>query len=177
MKSFGPLTLGDLAGQARWVAPATTHRVVDRPRPRDAEGPVDALLAETMALSRGMRAISERVHGQGGLSAGRRELLRELERQGPQTVPQMARSRSVTRQHIQALVSPLAEAGYLEFVDNPAHKRSPLVRVTQRGKGFVEAVNRREARLRARLQKAVGDSDLRHTAAVLRAVREALEAV
>lgn len=176
MKSFGALTLGELAGQ-RWVPPATTARVGDRPGPRDAEGHVDALLAETVSLSRGMRATSERVHGQGGLSAGRRDLLRELERQGPQTVPQMARARSVTRQHIQALVSPLAEAGYLEFVDNPAHKRSPLVRVTRRGKEFVEAVNRREARLMARLERAVGDSDLRYAAAVLRALREALEAV
>lgn len=61
-------------------------------------------------------------------------VLRTLVTDGPQTVPQMASSRPVSRQHCQTIVNSLAEQGLVEFVDNPRHKRSKLVRVTKRGR-------------------------------------------
>ncbi len=177
MREYAPLTLGQLGGQSGPRPPAARRAAVARDMPRDPREPLEALVDETLDLCRRFRAVAEQVHGRDAPSARRRDLLRELERQGPQTVPQMARASSVTRQHIQALVNPLAGAGYVEFVENPAHKRSALVRLTLRGEEAVEAVNRREARLRARLDLAATERELRHAAAVLRAVRDALEAV
>src|SRR6185295_2962392 len=57
-------------------------------------------------------------------------LLRSLKLGGPQTVPALARSRPVSRQHIQTLADAMAAEGLLAFKPNPAHKRSPLVTLT-----------------------------------------------
>ena len=87
----------------------------------------------------------------------------------------MARVRSVTRQHVQMHVNDLAGQGYVELVDNPAHKRSKLVRLTEEGKGAVALMTRREARLLSQLDVAATEEGLRNAADMLRAVREAFE--
>lgn len=61
-------------------------------------------------------------------------ILRMLVKDGPQTVPDMARSRPVSRQHCQTIANALEAQGYVEFVDNPKHKKSKLVRATRRGR-------------------------------------------
>jgi len=60
-------------------------------------------------------------------------------------------------------------------VANPAHRRSPLIRLTGKGKEFVDAVNRRETELYENLGVDIPERDLRNAARVLRAVRELLE--
>lgn len=67
-------------------------------------------------------------------------VLRTLLMEGAQTVPQMAAARPVSRQHCQTIVNGLAEQGLVEFVDNPRHKRSKLVRVTKRGRARFESM-------------------------------------
>lgn len=135
-----------------------------------------ALFDETVALFHRLRATAEDVHGQGDASACRRGVLKSLDRHGPQTVPQMARARLVSRQHIQVVVNALSGEGLVEFVENPAHRRSSLVRVTGKGKELAQAMNRREETVLKDLAVPCGTDDLRSAAAVLRAVRQALEA-
>ncbi|MCI0657225.1 MAG: MarR family transcriptional regulator, partial [Acidobacteria bacterium] len=98
-----------------------------------------------------------------------------LDLSGPQTVPQMARARPVSRQYIQALVNQLAAEDRIEFVDNPAHKRSRLVRLTPQGKAFLDAAMRRQGKLLSRLRIDIPEKDLRTAASVLRAVRTLFE--
>ena len=73
------------------------------------------------------------LHHNSGVSVGMRAVLESVIDGGPQTVPHMAKIRPVTRQHIQSLVNELIEGGYVETIDNPAHKRSKLVAPTKRG--------------------------------------------
>lgn len=61
-------------------------------------------------------------------------ILRTLVKEGSQTVPEMARSRPVSRQHCQTIANALEAQGLVEFVDNPKHKKSKLVRVTKKGR-------------------------------------------
>jgi DNA-binding MarR family transcriptional regulator len=93
---------------------------------------------------------------------------------GPQTVPQLARERSVTRQHVQALVNPLVEAGYVELLDNPAHRRSRLVGLTESGRELVTGMDCRESEALSALGVAAPGEELRRAAEVLRSVRESL---
>ena len=102
-------------------------------------------------------------------------LLTSLDNLGPQTVPQMARARPVSRQHIQILVNSLLEERRVELVDNPAHKRSNLVRLTRSGKRLVGAMKRRELQLLGQLGIDVAVSDLENAAEVHRAVRQLFE--
>src|SRR5436190_234471 len=89
-----------------------------------------ALIDETVALFHRLRAAAAAIHGEGELSAARRGVLRSLARAGAQTVPQIAAARPVSRQHIQTVVDALVADRLVETTDNPAHRRSVLVRLT-----------------------------------------------
>ena len=53
---------------------------------------------------------------------------------GPQTVPQVARSLWLPRQVVQRLADAAVELGYVRFVENPAHRRSRLASLTDEGR-------------------------------------------
>lgn len=133
---------------------------------------LEAVIEETRLLFHRLRRLAEEVHGQGELSAGRRGVLKSLARGGPQTVPQMARARPVSRQHIQMLVNPLAEEGYVELVANPHHKRSKLVRLTRKGMRLVAEIDRREARIFRAVAGEMSTEELATTTDTLRRLRE-----
>lgn len=67
-------------------------------------------------------------------------VLRTLVKDGAATVPDLARTRPVSRQHCQVIVNSLFEQGLVEFVDNPRHKKSKLVRATRRGRSRFDAM-------------------------------------
>lgn len=115
------------------------------------------------------------LHRDSDVSVGMRAVLESVVDGGPQTVPQMARVRPVTRQHIQGLVNALMEGGYVEYADNPAHKRSKLVCATKLGEEVFRALREREnaAFLRARID--VSAEDLESATKVLRALIATLE--
>ncbi len=60
--------------------------------------------------------------------------LRMLALQGDQTVPDMARSRPVSRQHCQNIVNKLHAQGLVAFVENPQHRKSHFVSITKKGR-------------------------------------------
>ncbi|MFQ5764219.1 MAG: MarR family winged helix-turn-helix transcriptional regulator [Rhodospirillales bacterium] len=108
----------------------------------------------------------------GGSSLG---LLRSLHAKGPQTVPQLARARPVARQHMQKLANELAAEGLVEFIDNPAHKRSRLVRLTKAGEARFKEVSAQIEALIENLARDMDVGDLRTTARVLAQFRERME--
>lgn len=61
---------------------------------------------------------------------------------GPVTVPQIAAFMGVTRQGAQKQVDALLDRGLLEDLPNPAHKRSPLLRLTHKGDAAYRAASR-----------------------------------
>ena len=134
----------------------------------------EEVIDETTGLFHLLHAVAAQLHGGGELTAGRRGILRGLDRLGPQTVPQMARARPVSRQYIQMLVNELEAEGLVEPYDNPAHRRSRLVRLTAAGSDALSAMYRREAELYAALDLPVSEAELRDAAATLRRVREAV---
>ena len=139
------------------------------------EPALERIIYEATALFHRAHAMAEQIHGQGQFTAGKRGVLRGLDRLGPQTVPQMARIRPVSRQYIQMLVNQLSQDGHVEFIPNPAHKRSRRVRLTPQGKAFLEAMYRREAKLLAGLEIDIAEEDLHAAGEILRTVREFFE--
>lgn len=135
---------------------------------------LDRVFTETVALFHRLRAVAEEVHGQGEMTAGKRGILKDLARLGPQTVPQMARARPVSRQHIQLLVNTLEAEGYVQWVENPAHKRSLLVRLTPAGEALFQMMRQQEAEHLSALKIDIDEKDLETTGSVLRSLRELL---
>ena len=136
-----------------------------------AESAFNVLINETAALFHRLRIVADEVHHHGEMSGGLRSILRTLNKVGELTVPQMARERAVSRQHVQMLVNRLADEGYVEFIENPAHKRSAFVRLTARGKKTVEAMNRREEKLLSKGSIGATDQQMVRAAETLHQVR------
>ena len=133
------------------------------------------LFDEIPPLFHRLRAVAGEVHGQSVSTAGRRGILRSLDRLGPQTVPQMARARTVSRQHIQVLVNGLLKDGLLTTEENPAHRKSPLVRLTAKGKQRLLASEERESQLLAQAKFGLPAKEIDRAAEALRSLRELLE--
>jgi len=136
---------------------------------------LNALFDESILLIRRLSKIPEEMHKGEKMTAGKRGVLRLISRLGPQTVPQIARARLVTRQHIQTLIDSLLEDGFVELADNPAHKRSRLVRLTTEGEDVLTEMMRREATIFSELATELAKDDLQSAAALLRTIREFFE--
>jgi DNA-binding MarR family transcriptional regulator len=93
---------------------------------------VELLVEVTRAFFR-LRAAGREIGAVDSGGAGRWGFLRSLAVEGPQTVPQLARARPVARQYVQTMANALSAEGLIEFVDNPAHRRSRLMRLTKKG--------------------------------------------
>lgn len=133
------------------------------------------LVDETIRLYFRLRHVADQIHQKGALSGGRRGFLRSLHAEGPQTVPDMARARAVTRQNAQVFVNSLLEEGLVEKIPNPAHKRSHLIQLTDRGREALDEMNRRELRLVEQLDMGLSGPELTRAAEVLRTLRESFE--
>ena len=68
-------------------------------------------------------------------------LMKSLQRSGPQTIPSLARSRPVSRQHIRQLAQALISRGWIETMPNPHHKRSFLLQLTASGEQATQSMD------------------------------------
>jgi DNA-binding MarR family transcriptional regulator len=136
--------------------------------------PIDELLDQVRLLWHVMEQAGARLHEDEPVTLGMRAVLDFLVRNGPTAVPHIARSRHVTRQHIQALVNDLLKLHLVSLSDNPVHRRSALVQLTPEGQKAIDRMKRRERQFLDGLELKARPDDLRRASATLSAVREAL---
>jgi DNA-binding MarR family transcriptional regulator len=134
---------------------------------------VQSVVDETIALYQWLAWVAEQLYGDDARGASRRWTLRRLLRDGPLTVPALARVRAVRRQSLQPLVEALVRDGLVELVDNPAHARSPLVQLTPRGAHLVERLDRIDGAVLRSVARGIPEDDLRTTASTLGTLRAA----
>lgn len=101
---------------------------------------------KSLSISKADRAVLEFIHPDGGLS-----------------VPEIARRYGVSRQHVQVTVNALIDKGLVSTVNNPVHKRSPLIAPTARGRAVFDAVLERDRDVVDRLFKDIPHEDRRRT--------------
>lgn len=135
---------------------------------------LEALFDEVRLSVHRLVQVSEALHADEPLTLGMRAVLEFLRRRGEATVPDIARRRHVTRQHIQTLVNSLVEPGLVELRENPAHRRSPLVALTPAGERAIRRMQRKERRVFGRMAADVPDVEIEAATRTLRAVRNAL---
>jgi DNA-binding MarR family transcriptional regulator len=142
--------------------------------PKEPDPPFEALAREVRRLFHQLKASAERLHDDPELTAAHRAMLESLYREGPLTVPGLARGRSVSRQHIQVLINRLLELRLVETRSNAANKRSPFVALTEAGRKRFEAMRRREHRAFAATTLPVSARRLEDATETLAAVRRYL---
>jgi DNA-binding MarR family transcriptional regulator len=94
--------------------------------------------------------------------------MRSLALLGPLTVPQIAQMRPTSRQRMQRLADELAVEGLVEFVENPKHQRSKLVRLTRRGDARFRELNAQFLAIASTLGIALSETEIRKTTAIVR---------
>src|SRR5262245_15676978 len=105
---------------------------------------IEELIDEVRLFWHVLVEAGERLHEGESITMGMRAVLEYVDRNGPATVPKIARARRVTRQHIQALVSALLERKLVLAASNPGHRRSPLIQLAPKEKGTIVRIKRRE---------------------------------
>ena len=93
-----------------------------------------------------LKARGEQLLADIQINPSMRAVLEALYKKGPQTVPQIAKQKNVSRQHIQVIMNALLQSEHVEQADNPAHKRSPVFSLTGIGKSAFEEALKREAK-------------------------------
>lgn len=143
----------------------------------DAAGRVDALIRAVRAAFGALRAVGDELHRDLGVSAAMRAVMEHLAEEGAATVPEIARAKKVSRQNIQVLVDALAAAALVESRDNPAHRRSPHIALTDRGRGVFRTMRRRERTLLAALAASLPAAAIDETTATLKTLVGGVEAL
>jgi DNA-binding MarR family transcriptional regulator len=131
---------------------------------------LEALLVEVNGLANRLKSDPRAT-----LPSASRAALQLLQRHGPQTVPQIARSRFSSRQNIQILINRLQQEGLVEFFSNPDHKRSALVRLTPRGRAIIAEAGKEAAELSTKILPSFSQSELSSATDVLSRLRTLLQ--
>ena len=95
---------------------------------------------------------------------------------GPSTVPEIARMRPVSRQHIQTMANEMATEGLIRFIENPRHKRSKLLEATDKGRAFYDENAAAMLVEASTMTGNLNTEDLEVTKAVLKELQAALAA-
>jgi DNA-binding MarR family transcriptional regulator len=105
------------------------------------------------------------ITGWGGGAFG---FMRSLALLGPLTVPQIAQMRPTSRQRMQRLADELAAEGLVEFIENPKHQRSKLVRLTPKGAARYHELDEHLMAIASTMGVGLSEADVRSTTAIVR---------
>lgn len=125
------------------------------------------LLRQVRTCFNQLRSLAEQLHHDLGVTPSMRAVMEDLAARGQQTVPDIARLKGVSRQHVQTIMNALEAAGLVAASVNPAHKRSPLFNLTDAGSTTFAAIGEREAAPLQRLSAAVEPAALAQAEATL----------
>jgi DNA-binding MarR family transcriptional regulator len=135
---------------------------------------LEQLRDEVLLLALSFKRLPFAVLPQDDLMIAGAGVLSVLAEQGGRTVPQLGRLRSTSRQNIQIMVNRLAAARCVEIVSNPKHKRSPLVRLTAKGRETLAARQDHETRVLVTVSRHFASDELATAAGVLVKLRTLL---
>jgi len=135
---------------------------------------IENLIIEIVATFFLLRAEGMRIGVVSPSGEGYWSVLRLLKVNGAQTVPQIARYRYVPRQSVQKLANEMLADGVIELVNNPAHKRSKLLRLTPKGEAVFQELSDRIAVLSETLAEHGNADKLQNAVDVVKHLHEQL---
>ncbi|MBH0201018.1 MAG: winged helix-turn-helix transcriptional regulator [Nitrospira sp.] len=121
-----------------------------------------------------LKVLGDELHQDLGITASMRVIMESLADDGEQTVPQIARAKGVSREHIQVNVDELLSSTLITLRDNPAHRRSPFVALTKKGHAAFKEMRGRETKVLELLAHELGSEPLEKTAETLAQLRDSL---
>lgn len=133
------------------------------------------LFTEVFALHAALSRVMDAVHEQAGLRTPQIRIMRLLNRSGPATVPDVAARLGVSRQFVQVVCNELLDRGFLEYADNPRHKRSKLAALTPAGRRALQQARQKESRIIEQALPEIEPQQAIDARRLLMQIREVLE--
>jgi DNA-binding MarR family transcriptional regulator len=122
-----------------------------------------------------LRAVGQKTGLITHWGAGAFGFMRSLALIGPLTVPQIAQMRPTSRQRMQRLADELAAEGLVEFINNPRHRRSKLVRLTRKGNARYRELSARFLAIASTMGADLSEADIRKTTEIVRRLSDEAE--
>ncbi|MEW1612367.1 MULTISPECIES: MarR family transcriptional regulator [unclassified Streptomyces] len=121
-------------------------------------------------------SVADELARPGGLTAAWWQVLGAVLPE-PLPVAGIARAMGITRQSVQRIADLLVGRGLAEYVENPAHRRAKLLRVTGAGRDAVSQIDPAHAEFAARLTEELGPEGFAEAVRVLERLSVAVEKV
>jgi len=137
---------------------------------------VTALMLEVAQCFFRIRALGQNAGLITSWGGGAFGFMRSLALLGPLTVPQIAQMRPTSRQRMQRLADELAAEGLVEFVDNPKHRRSKLVRLTPKGDARYRELNSQLLAIASTMGLDLSEAEIRRTIEIVRNLSDDVKA-
>jgi DNA-binding MarR family transcriptional regulator len=134
---------------------------------------VSGLVVHVFRLNGLLTAAGDRMAEPAGQTTARWRVLAAIQ-DAPRTVPQVARAWWLSRQSVQRVADVLVEEGFAIYEDNPGHRRSKLLRITQRGLTALRRIRQEQRAWADGLGAEIGEADLEAANAVLDRVVRAM---
>lgn len=135
---------------------------------------LNRLIAMTRGFFHDLEEVSALILFRHGLTSQERSLLMALRMLRQATVPRLARKREVSRQYVQVTMNALAKRGLVDFRDNPGHKRSRLLVLSDRGEALILGVMAREGEALQRVAAQLKPDEVKEAVTVLDLARKGL---
>ncbi|WPB75755.1 MarR family transcriptional regulator [Archangium violaceum] len=132
------------------------------------------LVLEVFRLNGLALEAGERLAGPLGLSSARWQVLGVVDH-APAPVANVARLMGLSRQGVQQTADALERDGFIEYLENPHHRRAKLISMTAKGREALRRVEGRQAIWANRLGAGMNARQLRAAVNGLREARQLLE--
>jgi DNA-binding MarR family transcriptional regulator len=152
------------------------HRKGTRPIVDKKGAAIAELMLEVAQCFFRIRALGQKTGLITSWGGGAFGFMRSLALRGPLTVPQIAQMRPTSRQRMQRLADELEAGGLVEFVDNPRHRRSKLVRLTPKGEAHYRELDARFLSIASTMGVALSEEDIRKTIEIVRHLSDDVKA-
>ncbi|WP_377194318.1 MarR family winged helix-turn-helix transcriptional regulator [Ruegeria meonggei] len=134
-----------------------------------------ALIREIRNGFNRLKSVAEILHSDLEINPSMRAVLQALVIRAPQTVPEIAKAKGVSRQHVQKNMNALLEKRLIQAQGNPDHKRSGLYLPTPAGKKLFAEIQTREEAPMAELAEALATYDVAASVHLLARLNETIE--
>jgi DNA-binding MarR family transcriptional regulator len=135
-----------------------------------------SLIVPVIRLEAYFSRAGETIAAAGGQTLAR-WLVLEAVTDAPATVAQIARGLGYTRQSVQRVADLLEQDGLTQYVLNPAHQRSQLVRTTPLGRKTLSTIQRAQRVWADRVGSEIGEAELRQATSVVDNLTQILKAL
>ena len=143
----------------------------------DSRHPLVGLSDELIRLNGRMRSLFADARRDAGLGDSELGVLNAVvEADRPPTVPQIGRSFGQPRQLVQRAANSLVEAGLIEMLPNPDHKRALLLRATDAGIALKRGIDAEADARAASVADGIDPAAIRAATEALNTLRRQLEA-